>query len=246
MEAMAIEQLVLRNWELEGYWGRTRQRVPPRNGGNWPELDVVAMHARADGKVCVRVGETKVQMGPRHLYVLDDSVTTQGAHDWLGPWANFCRTVAELYWDDEPQLPGLPAWDQLASLQLVLVFNGWEPEGAGAREGLERELKNKLREAWGYAKRPKWMEMIECKVLTTLDVVTETIRLSNQQIVGGRGARFGDPFIDAIREVLRYLHAEPAWIPKVNGAKIAGGRPEVAEMIRREALQRLMEALDLG
>lgn len=38
-EAMAMEHLLLKLWEFEGYWGRTRQRVPAKS--TWPELDVV-------------------------------------------------------------------------------------------------------------------------------------------------------------------------------------------------------------
>jgi hypothetical protein len=247
MEAMAIEQLVLRAWELEGYWGRTRQRVQPRNGGNWPEIDVVAVRSRKDGRVDVRFAETKVQQGANFVYVMDDNVRTIGAREWLGTWANFCTAVAEVYWYDVPKLPGLPRWDRIASVEVVLVFNGWEPPGAGAREALERELKGALKSAWNYTRTPGWMDIVDGKVTTTYEVAMQVIRCTREHISNGRGARFGDPFLDATREILRYLNAQPSWVPCVSklGSKLPSSGTETREQIRAEALRALFAAFGI-
>jgi hypothetical protein len=243
MEAMAIEQLILRAWELEGFWGRTRQRVPLRGGGNWPELDVVAVRSLDNGNMHVRFGESKVQMGANYVHMIDDDVLKKGGDVWLRDWAKFCETVAEVYQDDIPKIPGLPPWERLEKVELVLVFNGWGPLGSSARAELEKALKNRLKQTWGYENTLQWMNVVHGRVLTTLELVTDTIRISRDQIEGGRGARFGDPFLDAMREILRYLNAVPSWVPVVNGLDLPTSTYETSQRIRVEALICLFKAL---
>lgn len=252
MEAMAVEHLLLRAWEFEGFWGRTRQRVPVARD-NWPELDVVAVRHR-DGKTVLRIGEVKVQQGPRHVWVMDDNihdVLTAHSGDataWLGSWGDFMGAVCALFPDKSGRcaLPGLPTWDELDEIEIVFMFNGWELPDTRAVDRLSVALREHLAKTWDYTQRnPRALAHVTCRVESTLDLMASLVTHTRRAIDEGRGARFGDPFLDGVREMLRYLHPVLSHVPVRDGERIASRKQSSVDEVRRHAAKKLLDAFGI-
>lgn len=251
MEAMAIEQLLLRRWEIEGFWGQNRVRISGNN--YWREIDAIAIGKNSKGFV-LRVGEVKVRGTPEHIFPMDDYVIIYDlesdgtAEKWLGNWGKFIDTCCCLYndFDDASILPGLPNWSELKKFEIWFVFNGWEVPGTDALKTLESGIRSLVIKKWGYSQKyPAALNnLLSVNVVTTRDLIFDTIKKTRDIIENGRGVRFGDPFLDSIRELLRYLRPKFYEKPSVSGND-APTPSQLVENCRDETIKRLSEAFGL-
>lgn len=244
-EAMALERLLLAAWELEGYWGRTRARVP--QAGSWREIDVLAVRRDASAGTVVRVGEVKARGEAGRVYVLDEThASPAGFQAWLGDWGGFVDAAAALYATKQPAVAGLPAWSDLAAFELHFVVNAWWPPAVNVAAPVQEAVAQRLRDTWGYkrAGEPQ-MARVRATFSTTRDLVVDSIRNVRAELESGRGVRFGDPFLDAVREIMRYLDPALSRVPVVDGVA-ATRKAEAAAACRAETIHALVAALGIA
>lgn len=240
-EAMALERLLLRAWELDGYFGQARVRV--QRDGNWPELDAVAFHA-VDR--VLRIGEVKARYHPRWVTPLDE----KGWSDSLQHWLGFTAALRALYpggRGGESMLNGLPRWGDWKRVEVWLVVNGWNPGPSDSLAVHAERIAERIREDWGYSQRnPAALRALEVCVVSTFDVIVGLIEKVDDHIASGRGARFGDPFLDAMRELLRYLRPDLAHVPvDLSGSRTGTVKRPFEQRLRREAAARVVAALGI-
>jgi hypothetical protein len=240
-EAMALERLLLRAWELEGYFGQARVRV--QRDGNWPELDAVAFHA-VDR--VLRIGEVKARYHPRWVTPLDE----KGWNDSLQHWLGFTAALRALYpggRGGEAMLNGLPRWGDWERVEVWFVVNGWNPGSPDALAAHAGRIAERIRDDWGYSQtKPAALRALEVRIVSTFDVIVELIENVDAHIASGRGARFGDPFLDAIRELLRYMRPDLAHVPvDAAGARCGTLKHPFEQRVRRESAARIVAALGI-
>lgn len=219
-EAMAVEAFLLARWQLDGFLGSVRQRVPTI-AGQWKELDVVAV-GWTDAGLTMRVGEVKVRGTAHTVFALHPDSDVFG---WVGDWdwGGFVEAIAALYVVDTCAVRGFPAWTDLAALEVEFVVNGMlepgrEPETLRLFEDVVRK---RLRKAWEYRQaNPASMNKVRVKITTTLDLVMESIEEVGRQ-TQDRGARFGDPAMDILRELVRYTNK-----PSLSGVRSGSASTE--------------------
>lgn len=191
MEAMAIESLVASVWRLDGFLAVARHPLRVDNG--YSDVDVVGV--RGDG--AVRVAECKVRGGAREVNVDADG------NGWTSWWDQSSDNLPRL-WQQRPQW--LPTPKQVTSLEWQLVGNVWFPTEE-ARALAEKRLLGAVR-----AKAPNGLKYkTTVKITSTVDLVLEAAsRVRSEVTENGWGKRYGDPLLDALREVIRYAYPKPA------------------------------------
>lgn len=207
MEAMALESLVASVWRLEGFLAVARYPVRVRatsahpKGRGYSDIDVVGV--RGDG--AVRVAECKAR-GPARLVNVDD-----GARGWSSWWDESLENLHRI-WLDPPRW--LPSVSDVTSVEFHLVGNVWFASH-DARALAERRLLQAARKKLPRALRRKARAFVKPSVELLLGAI-ETVR--EDVVDRQRGKRYGDPLLDALRELVRYAHPRPA----------AGGRAGLA------------------
>lgn len=220
MEAMALESLVASVWRLEGFLSITRYPVrvlaTPDNlhGRGYSDIDVIGV--RGDGTV--RVAECKAR-GPAQRVNVDDS-----GRGWSSWWDGSLENLHRI-WRDSPRW--LPAARDVTSFEFHLVGNVWFAS-TEARALAERRL---LRAARKMLPRPL-RGATHVFVKPSVELVLNAIQIVREDVVEKRrGKRYGDPLLDALRELVRYAFPRPS----------AGGR--VGSAISSELGERLDVAL---
>ena len=241
-EAMALESALLTAWELEGFLGQTRVRIP--RAGNWPELDVLAFHPAAR---VLRIGEVKARFAPQWVTPLDE----KGWADYVTYWLGFTEAVRALYpglKGDVAKLNGLPPWGDLEEVEIWFVLNAWIRPGDRFLASSQDRLQNTLREAWGYSQTaPAPLKKVRVHITSTFEVVASVVEGARRQLQAGRGARFGDPLLDSIREVLRYLDPSLAHVPiDGDGMRLGPSKKPFEEQVRLESASRLIQAFGIA
>lgn len=216
MEAMAVESIVSSLWELDGYL--TRTRYPVKVDGGYSDVDVVGVDAAGS----VRLAECKVRGPARAVYVIEG-----GIESWLGSWATALDNIPRL-WDDRPGW--LPQRGDVAGLEFIFYANIWLPTEE-ARRSADAEFTSMVR-----ARCPKGLKAkASGRVVCTRDLVLDVIEGVRARVVDDRhGKRFGNPVLDAVRELVRYS------FPRPHG----GGR--VGETIQAETHKLITESLAAG
>ncbi|MEP7120079.1 MAG: hypothetical protein ABJE95_04175 [Byssovorax sp.] len=191
MEAMALESLVASVWRLDGFLAVARH--PLRVDRGYSDVDVVGV--RGDGTI--RVGECKAR-GP----ALEVNVDADG-HGWSSWWDAGLANLQRL-WEQRPAW--LPPPDQIINFEFHLVGNVWFPDD-GARQSAEARLLSAVK-----AHLPRGLKSKAAAVVTpSVELVLEAMRRVRSDVVeDGWGKRYGDPLLDALREMIRYAHARPA------------------------------------
>ena len=212
MEAMALETLVASVWKLEGFLSVTRH--PVRVTGGYSDIDIVGI--RADGSV--RMAECKARGPARCVNV--EAVS----HGWSCDWDDSLANVARV-WNSPP--PWLPLAAKTKMLEFHLVGNVWFPS-KDTRDRAETRLTQALRQHVPRALRSR----ARARVFSSAELFTSAIRRVRTDIVDDKwGKRYGDPLLDALRELVRYAHPEP------KGAR--GMRNAIQEGIRSDLLSAL-------
>ena len=220
MEAMAAESLLASAWIMDGYLTKTRWPLAVDNG--YTDVDVIGVRGG-----CVRMGECKVRSGARRVYVVRGDDAARFTQDWLGAWAGTLENVARL-WRAAP--PWLPAPGGCEALEFWFCANLWFPD-EGLRESAERDLTASLRALCPHGLKGK----ATARVVSTLDVLLHVVASIRKRVVDEEhGKRFGDPVLDALRELVRYAHPLPA-----DGGRIGGE-------IRACTIARLHDALGIA
>lgn len=213
MEAMAVESIVSSLWELDGFL--TRTRYPVKVDGGYSDIDVVGVDAAG----AVRLAECKVRGPARAVYVI-----TGGIEDWLGGWASALDNIARL-WEEHPGW--LPGRKDVASLEFTFYANVWLPTDE-ARAAADSEFTRMVRDRCPRSFRSKATGRVVC----TRDLVLAVIEGVRRRVVDDRhGKRFGNPVLDAVRELVRYSHPRPH----------GGGR--IGSRIQAETMTLISESL---
>jgi hypothetical protein len=215
MEAMALESMVGSVWRIDGFL--TVLRHPVRVEGGYTDIDVVGV--RADGTV--RIAECKARGPARHIYVESDTM------QW-STWWDDAMNSPRLLWDDPPAwLPGIK---DVSELEYYLIGNVWFSDEA-IRISSEQRLEMEFRKRLPHGLKGRSSAHIH----SSIDLLLEAIRKVREQVVeNGWGKRYGDPLLDAIRELVRYSHPAPA----------GGGR--VGQTLMEETTNRFLNALGNG
>lgn len=212
MEAMALESLVASVWKLEGFLSVVRH--PIRVTGGYSDIDTLGI--RADG--CVRMAECKVRGPARCVYVDGDTFA------WSGRWDDSLENVARI-WDSPP--PWLPIPEKTTCLEFHLVGNVWFVNPAD-RGNAQARLTDLLR-----PKVPKVLRnRVSARVFSSAELLTKAIRGVRANVVDDKwGKRYGDPLLDALRELVRYTN------PRIKGAR--GLSSEIGRSTREDLFEAL-------
>lgn len=187
MEAMALESLVASVWRLEGFLAVARHPVRVTRG--YSDVDVIG--TRGDG--AVRIAECKAR-GPARLVNVDDA-----GQGWTCWWDGSLNNLGRLWTDRPPWLPDIP---NVTSLEFHLVGNVWF-SSPKSRMLAEKRLARAARQVLPRALRTKATAVVRPSV----ELVMDAIRIVQREVVvDGWGKRYGDPLLDAIRELVRYAH----------------------------------------
>ncbi|MBI5480307.1 MAG: hypothetical protein HY906_15695 [Deltaproteobacteria bacterium] len=198
MEAMALESLVASVWRQEGFLTVVRHAI--RVEGGYSDVDVVGV--RADG--VVRVGECKARGAARSVNV------DVGRRGWSSWWDASLRNLTRL-WDDRP--PWLPAVSAVSRLEFHLVGNVWF-RSAGERQAADARLTKAMKTHVSARLKRKSV----AKISPSVDLVIKAISSVRNDVVDEAwGKRFGDPLLDAVRELVRYLNPMPAGAGRLRG-----------------------------
>lgn len=191
MEPMAIESLVASVWRLDGFVGIVRYPVAVQRG--YSDIDVIAVR-----QCHVRIAECKARQGARRVFVNPNRTL-------LNQWCNASlRNIGQI-WREQPQPAWLPDMEGVSSVEFHLVGNIWftDQRSRNNAEGfLSRSLQGNL---------PRHLRgRSVAKVRPSVELVLEAIgRVRTDMVVNGRGKRYGDPLLDALRELVRYTHPHP-------------------------------------
>jgi len=209
MEAMAVESLVASSWKLDDFLVAIRH--PVRVARGYSDIDVLGVQ----GGGAVRFAECKVRGPARRVNVEGSS------RRWAERWDDSLDNVGRI-WEARPGWLPLP--HEVTVLEYQLVGNVWFSDDC-VRRGTEARLAQALRDRLPASLRPKARATIE----SSFEVLTRVIRRVREKTVGDRwGRRFGDPLLDAVRELIRYAHPLPS------GAK--GARKSIQELTRTDLL----------
>jgi len=217
MEPMALERLVARRWELDDFFTRLRTPVMLPSGQT-SDIDVIGVDA--DGYV--RIAECKVRGPSRWVGVPSGDFT-----EWLDDrgWLNSIENLSRLWTTGTP-----PAWlpfrRQTTRVEFWLVANVWFPSD-DARRQAERSLTRTIRGIAPHGLKAR----TEARVVSTLDVVLETLEVIVQRSGEDWGRRYGDPALDVLRELARYSNPRP------------GGGGRIGSAIANSTRLRLLSAL---
>ncbi len=207
MEAMALESLVASVWRLDGFLAITRHPIRVKRG--YSDLDVVGV--RADG--AVRVGECKATGQPRIIYVESAPVWTTWGDKAL---ANIARL-----WQQRPAW--LPTQRQVKSVGFHLVGNVWFANPTD-RFKCETRLTGAMKAELPTALKTKARAI----VTPSIDLLFRAIQSVRKEVVEKAwGKRYGDPLLDALRELVRYTHPQPVWAGRIGKAIRAGVRRDL-------------------
>lgn len=189
MEAMALESLVASVWRLEGFLAVVRHPVRVNRG--YSDVDVIGV--RSDG--AVRIAECKAR-GPARRVNVDDG---EGWSQW---WDDSLDNLGRL-WATRPAW--LPKIGDVSSLEFHLVGNVWfrtPSSKARAESRLTRAARAHLPRALRRTAR--------AFVKPSIELVINAVAMVRDEILTGRGKRYGDPLLDALRELVRYARPRPA------------------------------------
>jgi len=189
LEAMALESLVASTWRLEGFLAVTRHPVRVQSG--YSDVDVIGVRGAE-----VRVAECKARGGAQRVNVDD-------ATGWSTWWDASIDNLDRI-WQDAPRW--LPKAPTVTSLEFHLVGNVWyedEMSHAKANARLTRAVRERL---------PKEMHPVAQGYVTpSIDLLLHAAKVVREQVVtDGWGKRYGDPLLDAVRELVRFAHPRPA------------------------------------
>jgi hypothetical protein len=205
---MALESLVASVWRLEGFLSVVRH--PLKVPGGFTDVDVLA--------VCggiVRVAECKATGPARCVYA-------DGA-EWASWWWDRSSAHLARLWEQGP--PWLPRVSQVTGVEYYLVGNVWFA-APSVRQHVERDLADRVRAGLPKRLRGKGRAVVSPSV----ELLFNAVRRVRAEIVEqGWGKRYGDPLLDALRELIRYTHPQ--------------GAGQIAKRIRDETRQKLLAAV---
>jgi hypothetical protein len=191
MEEMALESLVASVWKLEGYL--TVIRHPIRVTGGYSDIDVLGLR----GGGYVRLAECKAR-GPARAVNIEG-----GQNTWTAQWDDSLANAGRI-WESPP--PWLPLADEVTSLEFHLVGNVWFVDDS-AQQRAESRLTRALREQLPRRLRRRAVALVS----PSAKLLTKAMHQVRQEIVSQKwGRRYGDPLLDALRELVRYAHPLPA------------------------------------
>ena len=226
MEAMAMERVLALSWEAQGYFTRLRLPLQTTKGG-WTDLDVVGFHPTDR---VLRIGECKFRGPARTIWGIRP-VTRKN----VGEWVHWAMTLDHLRLPLHPRnhgrLMGLfPARPR--KIEVVILGNWWIPHAQQASaKAYVTDLVRKVYARVPAEHRPPQMR-ITGELKSGIDVILELWETVAAETADGRGRRFGDPLLDALREIVRHLE----------GRVSDGGRGATA-LARKDAHSRLSAIL---
>src|SRR5713101_7115228 len=191
MEAMALESLVASVWRLDGFLALVRHPIRVKSG--YSDMEVVGV--RGDG--AVRIAECKAVGSARVVFV--ENRKDPWSFWWDGSLANIPRL-----WESRP--PWLPSMPHVKSIEYFLVGNVWFSDDR-ARHKAENRLTNEVRKHLPKRMKNKGRAVIRSSfelLIAALD------RMRNDIVDEDWGKRYGDPLLDAIRELIRYSNPLPS------------------------------------
>jgi hypothetical protein len=199
MEAMALESLVASAWKLDGFLSVVRH--PIRVPSGYSDIDVIGI--RADGQI--RLAECKVRGPARRVNVESPSKA------WTALWDDALLNAGRI-WKTPP--PWLAAPTDVSRLEFHLVGNVWF-RSQSEREHAEARLTSELRRQLPAGLR----ENAVARVFSSVELLMRAIRQVRAEVVEKRwGRRYGDPLLDALRELVRYAHPLPTGAHGVKSA----------------------------
>ena len=218
MEAMAAESIVGTVWELEGFL--TKVRWPVKVDGGYSDIDVVGVNAAGT----VRLAECKVRGPARQVLVVATDFES-----WLGDWGKSVDNIERL-WSEAPR----PAWlppRSVARIEMWFCANVWfaRPELHAAAEARFTKLVA--------SKSPHGLKGSAVgRIRSTRDLLVDIVSKVRTRVIDHRhGKRFGNPILDAVRELIRYT-----------SPTARDGGYGASEQIAAETRDLLIAALRLG
>lgn len=189
MEAMAVESLVASVWKLQGFL--TVVRHPLRVDNGYSDVDAIGLKGRS-----LRIAECKVR-GPAQRVSLGEK-----AKKWALTHSGSMGNVNSLFRHPPSWIPDLK---ELESVGFHLVGNVWF-ETDEQRATVEKELLRSLQDRMPDGSKAE----LEVSVIPTIDLISEALDIIRKDVVDDRwGRRYGDPLLDALREIIRFSHAKP-------------------------------------
>lgn len=222
METMAIESLLAALWELDGYI--TKTRIPYKVSRGYSDIDVIGLSGNA-----IRIGECKARFDSKTVMVVSDE-TKDFYDDWLREWGTFALRLED-FW--KTGYEWLPNREEVQSLDLWFCANiHFQHPDIGNKaandfleaiyDGVPHGLKTKT----------------ETRVVSTYEVVMRIFEKMEEDI--GEydwHRRYGNPILDTLREMLRYLKCERT---------MCGERTVDADEIQIKSMERLQQVFAHG
>jgi hypothetical protein len=188
---MALESLVASVWRLDGFLSVTRH--PLRVDRGYSDVDVIGV--RGDG--VVRIAECKARGSACQVFVETDG------QQWSSWWDDALTNLPRL-WKQRPEWLPLPA--QVTRIEYHLVGNVWFADPT-AKNSAETRLAAEVKASLPHGLKGK----SQAFVTSSIDLLLQAIRSVKREVVEENwGKRYGDPLLDAIRELIRYSHPVPS------------------------------------
>ena len=205
-EATTTEQIAEAEWRLKRYW--TKLRVPVKVRGGWSDIDVLAYDPESKHLV---ITEVKAQQGKNVVF------GGPASHYWTEFTArlpHYCRNNGEIFRDFRKSVKHL-------TVQLV---SNWV--ATPHKPAVVARAKKDVVAAIDFRN-------VDVMLDTHIEVLARLLTRERDEEVG---RRYGNPVLDVVREVNRYLH------PSVRGAGRSGSS---IDETKAGAIQPLLRALGL-
>ena len=222
METMAIESLLAALWELDGYI--TKTRIPYRVSRGYSDIDVIGLSGNG-----IRISECKARFDSKTVMVVSDK-TKDLYDDWLRDWGTFALRLEDFWKTGYEWLPNIK---EVQTLELWFCANiHFQHPDIG------NKANNDFMEAI-YDSLPLGLKTkTVTRVVSTFEVVMRIFEKMEEDIGEyGWHRRYGDPILDTLREILRYLKCERTMYGKKN---VDAGE------IRTKSMERLQQVFAHG
>lgn len=216
-EVMTTEAIIEAEWLLEGYWTKPRFVFKTEKGA-WSDVDVLAYHPEKRHLV---ISESKAH-GPKNIvFTYTEKAKEKPFIDVAPKYLSFLDHLHDLS-KKERIFKNFKGMVDSVTVQLVCNY------------AIERSIKEDVcKELNGLLKRKMRVRVEKNFQLdSTIDVIA---RLISKERKFPQGRRYGNPVLDFVREINRYLH------PKMSKA----GGASRSKAIKSEIIQAFLDALDL-
>lgn len=211
-ESMTVETILEADWQLKGFWTKTRFLYKGAKGG-YSDVDLLAYHPLAKHLV---IGESKAHGPKNRVFAYTEKSLARDSEmkkvlrdDYLGFIKNLPRVCnSELIFGQKV------AFEQMVEVLTVqLVSNFYFSKGVKTQ--VEEHVRGKILAEMD-------VKTVHVRLETAIDVFARLIKSIGES---NQGKRYGHPVLDLARELYRYSH--PAFV----GAGSSKERQKAAEEV---------------